>query len=98
MFRIGQRIVCINDAPNPAKRRATYHGLRMPVAGQVYTIRGFAEPDSIWLEEIVNPVMTWSTGTHEASFWTVRFRPVVDLGWAHRIVAEVMNKQPARAA
>lgn len=79
MFRVGQRVVCIDGSRNPSGFSKFY-----PVEGQIYTIRGFhTEPHikdvGIFLEEIINPPTKWSDATScEWPFASKRFRPLVE--------------------
>lgn len=80
-FRVGQKVVCVNDQNFKADRRLD--GKRIlpnrPVRGSVYTIRGFYEDDSVYLEEIHNPKnVVWLDGRGEAAFSLLRFRPLVE--------------------
>lgn len=77
MFSVGQRVRCINGS-------FSYNALdwaeRFPVMGAAYTIRGIGpQPHyldriadlAVWLEEIVNPLLTDGA---EPSFSASRFR------------------------
>lgn len=81
IFRIGQKVVCIDDAINP--ETATYTPCR-PRLGEMYTVRGFLVQDHIegygvYLEELLNPSNLWSDQEEcEWPFRPDRFRPVVD--------------------
>ena len=75
MFFIGQQVVCIDDNFAPARRL-----FKLPVKGQIYTIRGFMDEDgddlAVWLEEIVNNPAHFRDGFGECSFYVWRFRPL----------------------
>lgn len=81
MFSIGQKIVCIDDAP-AQHDCGDVVPLRL-VAGTVYTVRSIhTEPNidgyGVRLIELVNPSIVWSDGTEsEWSYQSERFRPVV---------------------
>lgn len=103
MFRVGQKVVCV-DARNvrkyskwPIREGSTLDGLS---EGLVYTIRAigsFRGVPCIWLDEIVRmPDLYGEAGYHPA-----RFRPVVerktDIGWAHEILRKATKKKRAPA-
>lgn len=82
MFRIGQKIVCIDgSAVRPDCAVGTPQRL---IVGAVYTVRSIQTESHIdgygvRLEEIINPSMIWSDGDErEWSYDRRRFRPVVD--------------------
>jgi len=81
MFRIGQKVVCIDDSMNP--ETVDYTPCR-PRKGEVYTVRGFLVQDHIegygvYLEELLNPSIIWSDQDEkEWPFKPDRFRPVVE--------------------
>lgn len=74
MFRVGQKVVCVDDGPS-------YWGDAVPLLkNQVYTISGFRQPDyeggdiGIYLVE----VQVHEDEYYTDSFLPSRFRPVVD--------------------
>lgn len=81
MFKLGQKVVCIDDSRNPETEAYTpCH----PIKGQVYTIRGVHKQPNIpgygvYLEELLNPIQMWSDSDEmEWPFKSERFRPVVE--------------------
>lgn len=77
MFRIGQKVVCIDD---DWSHPLDYLVTNFPKLNVIYTVRGFVE-DSTWqdrtfilLDEVVNPLI----GGIEISFLAACFRPVVE--------------------
>lgn len=82
MFNVGQKVVCIDDAP-PRNGAARFLPMRL-VAGRVYTIRSIhTEPHidgyGVRLVEVENPSIVWSDmSEYEWSYNSERFRPVVD--------------------
>lgn len=100
MFHVGQKVVCIADAFSLG-----FLGEVFPVKGAVYTIRDIVtdgDGAGLRLEEIVNKPCRYLLDNGDAvhdepCFCATAFRPVTDIGWAHEIVAEVLNKQPVRA-
>lgn len=75
MFRINQRVVCVDDG-TPF----------LPERGRVYTVRAILSWNfdngnyvALLLDEIRNPVLDWvGEGRSEHPFWIGRFRPVVE--------------------
>lgn len=80
MFKIGQKVVCIDDSINP--ETAPYMPLR-PKLNEVYTVESIhQEPNipgyGIRLVELPNPSIPWSDGDEQE--WSLdahKFRPVV---------------------
>jgi len=79
MFRIGQKVVCIDDKPrNPSQVRP---GITTPKKGIVYTIRDIYESVTksgkvgLILEEIKNP--TNEKFGKELGFNADRFKPLI---------------------
>ena len=74
MFRVGQKVVCIDDDWGPAPEVQHW-----PKKGDVYTVRSIAVGRSnkifIRLHEVVNPK---TDEHHEAEFWAECFRPAVE--------------------
>lgn len=73
-FHVGQRVVCID-----ASRMVAHHCERLPVQGEVYTIRDIIEwPGGTGLQfhEIVNSPKRYPEGFIECDFVARRFRPV----------------------
>ena len=87
MYRIGQRIICVDDRfvgenrvfdPTFALRCPN-----LPVKGKAYTVRGFVVPyvgypgtSGILLEEIINPPCPYFEGTFEPSFFPCAFSAI----------------------
>lgn len=80
-YRIGEKVVCIDDSINP--ETAPYMLLR-PKAGEIYTVASLhIEPGldgyGIRLEELPNPSIIWADSDEkEWSFDARRFRPLVE--------------------
>lgn len=74
MFKVGQKVVCIDGAPNE-NTIVPY----LPIAGEIYTIRevriGYGLC-GLLLEEIINPLMEFIEGRDEGAFASYRFRPI----------------------
>jgi hypothetical protein len=85
MFRVGQKVVCVDDSPCPNgsvpwKIIGDLDGLSK---GGIYTIRkvgGYAGIGTlVWLNEIIRPLTGNICAKHgEAGYLSTRFRPVVD--------------------
>lgn len=69
MFKIKQKVVCVLQfPPRPEK---------MPVVGEIYTVRDVVDNDAIRLEEIVNKRKHYLLdGFMEVCFMAIGFRPV----------------------
>lgn len=79
-FHIWQKVVCIDDTGFDWDEEEVSLGCAGPRRGNVYTVRGFYMPTSIWLEEIKNPLLDYDddgiVGLLELSFRVERFRPL----------------------
>lgn len=82
MFKIGQKVVCIDDAPM-RNDCGTVMPLRL-IRDKIYTVRSIhTEPHiagyGVRLEELVNPSIVWADGDErEWSYQSERFRPLED--------------------
>jgi hypothetical protein len=91
MFRVGQKVVCVDIDPNPGRRWAG-DILRIDA---IYTIVGFEEHvagTALVLAEAKNCYrerMIWYRG-----YQSRRFRPVVDISHLEAIVREQMLGKP----
>tara|TARA_R110000868_G_scaffold118430_3_gene314054 strand:- start:540 stop:848 length:309 start_codon:yes stop_codon:yes gene_type:complete len=95
MFKIGQKIVCIDDVPRKPPSTPT---LRTPKVGITYTIRDIYESKSnpgqvaLILKEIINLVN--ETFGHELGFSEWRFKPLIEDGsWAESVLEKVIEKE-----
>jgi len=85
MFKVGQKVICVDDSP-PSTANGANYCLCRPRANEVYTVRGIhTEPHldgyGIYLEELLNPSFIWSDGSEcEWPFSSTRFRPVAVAG------------------
>lgn len=72
-FRVGQKVVCVDDK-HPANPDP------MPIAGKVYTIRGFSRADfgedGLLLEEVATGAL--HSNGNERGYMIRRFRPIVE--------------------
>lgn len=87
-FRVGQKVVCIDDSVNPYGVLATY-----PKKGVVYAVRGVhPDGDAIFLDSIINPLI----GGREPCFLNYRFRPVVERKTDISIFKAMLNTEHAK--
>jgi hypothetical protein len=84
MFRIGQKVVCVDDA---LMRNGCGGAIPLRlIRGAVYTVRSIhTEPHiegyGVRLEELLNPSIVWSDGgEREWSYQSERFAPVAKAG------------------
>ena len=75
-FRIGQKVVCVNDD----QQGQGYTDEIWPVKGQVYTVRAIDDLDCLLLNEIHNRAVDdlEYDEAGEISFWEGMFRPAVE--------------------
>jgi hypothetical protein len=78
-FQIGQQVVCVEVDfwRNPAWRRKVH---LVPQRHMVYTIRDICEENGLiglYLDEIINPLASFSNGMDEPAFLSTRFRPAI---------------------
>ena len=95
MFRVGQKVVCVDDGlhglfnPPGYIIRPSLDGL---AAGRVYTVRWlgnkFGRP-TVWLAEITRPI---DPDGIEAGYAVERFRPAVDRPTDINIFTEILDK------
>lgn len=84
MFHVGQRVVCVDDAPM-RNDCGDVMPLRL-VRGIVYTIRSIqTEPHiegyGVRLEELLNPSIIWADGSEKEWYYqSERFRPIAVAG------------------
>ena len=92
MFRVGQRVVCIDDKAEP--NRNIPQGLIFPKKGTTYTIRGIyvarTDETALLLEEIVNPYQT--RDGQEIGFKSSRFRSLVDDGLVEELLSRIIDE------
>jgi hypothetical protein len=100
MFHIGQKVVCVDDTYEHPNWSFVPN---RPVAGEVYTIRGFSTDhegnERLILEELNNPIIEWMVaGFAEGSFPSRRFRPLLekktDTGMA--LLKEILERETVK--
>jgi hypothetical protein len=107
MFRIRQRITCVDDIFVGENRvydpTFTVRCPNLPLKGHVYTVRGFVVPyagysgtPGILLEEISNPPCPYFEGTFEPSFFPSHFRPLTDRKTDISVFKEMLNDTPEK--
>lgn len=78
-FKVGQKVVCVNDKFDTANPDFFYVFKELPKFGETYTIRESDSP-SVKLEEIVNPQVQFDldglTIVEEGAFNENRFVPL----------------------
>jgi hypothetical protein len=80
-FRVGQKVVCVDDDFADLEAYTDSDDLitlAAPSKGTVYTIRSFKDDDAVRLVELLNPICQGFTGLEEPSFYLFRFRPVTE--------------------
>lgn len=93
MFKVGQKVVCINDSP--VRSDCEGHVPLRLVRDAVYTVRSIQiEPNidgyGIRLEELLNPSVIWADGSEcEWSYASERFRPLAAVARSLLEVARV---------
>lgn len=91
MFRIGQKVVCIDDDWSHPR---DYLVTNFPKLNVIYTVRGFVEDSTgqdrtfILLDEVVNPLI----GGIESSFLAACFRPAVERKTSIDIFTAMLNQ------
>lgn len=101
MFFVGQKVVCVDDS------RSSNCGKECPfVRGEIYTVEAVFHlgqcvcPFCNRTVDIIDPTAIALIGMDKCSrrtcrMWSAsRFRPVTDIGWAHKLVQEVKNMSP----
>ena len=89
-FHIGQKVVCVDGNPIPEYNRLPYSQIIYPKVKQIYTIRDkilCVEGMAYWLEEVVNPNMTFVEGYREPGFLHFRFRPLNNVEVIEQLLA-----------
>ncbi len=81
-FRVGQRVVCINDGPMPIESGRAWDKGEEVVVGHVYTIRkvfiGHNGEESCWLNEVCRSIRAVLWFGRDVGYRTCRFRPLVE--------------------
>lgn len=81
-IKIGSQVRFVNDT----NLYVGVEGVIKPVLGQVYTVRGFSEPNGFYLEEVKNIDFEWTSpngdvdSVSEPGFAVWRFEPATPLG------------------
>jgi hypothetical protein len=92
MFRIGQKVVCINDNVDP--NRILPPSLIYPKKNNTYTIRAMYiarnGETALLLEEIINPYKT--PDGQEIGFISTRFRSLVEDGLIDELLSKIIDE------
>lgn len=100
MFRVGQKVVCV-DATNPPADTMSVQDLPDVnlVKGNIYTVTAVGLRHPYDLTGL--PCITVAEEPDLHFYWAHRFRPLVerktDIGFAHEILRKVSRKQTERA-
>ncbi len=79
MFRVGQKVICVDDDNFVNYPRLAYLTNNLyPRKGSLYTIRGFSRAGYIYLNEIRGKPHHWIDGFYEGGWFPSRFRPIVE--------------------
>ena len=90
MFRVGQKVVCVDDRDTPAySSTAIYRnfigGMNGLQEGRVYTVRALGEwpaapgTTGVWLVEIIRPITSHAAEEFgEPPYAAARFRPAIE--------------------
>ncbi len=97
MFRIGQKVVCI-QAENPLTAGMAWNrACDIPQIGTVYTVRGLGQQyglPALRLHEII--WRGWVEGgvySHDGFYWAGRFRPVVEKKTDIGVFEEILKRE-----
>ena len=74
-FRVGQKVVCVDDSPPRYNHGPLLLGLPLKRA-TIYTVRGFNPGGYMWLEEVVSGVSPYLD--YEGGYLVSRFRPLIE--------------------
>ena len=94
MFKIGQKVVCIDDDFNASRNGDSIMGLfnNYPVKDKTYTVRGYDKLGTgIYVEEIVNFPGLYMGTFGEKSFKPDKFVPLEDIVEVNEAVAEITS-------
>lgn len=90
MFKVGQKIVCINNTPKDNRPESAIALSKLKV-DDIYTVREITEDNSaVMLEEIVSPYIN-SLG-REMGYKADRFRPLDWNKWAEDILEKITEE------
>lgn len=91
-FKIGEKVVFVDDSNIDYTRGMRKAKVVLPKIGEIYTVRGYAlGGNSIYLEEIKNPIMNTFYGFLEQAFKTSRFRKL-DHQFGEDVCAEIIKQ------
>lgn len=100
MFRVGQKVVCVDSKLPTHARNRNMDGL---TEGAIYTIRATDvwcwvndRYDGVYLVEIVRAVVPGCEHEPEVPFWKHRFRPVVERKTDISIFTAMLNNAPSK--
>jgi len=94
MFKLDQKVVCVEENFEPSMRADNEMGIfnTYPKKDKVYSVRGFdKDGGGIYLNEIKNFPALYSNGFGERSFSASKFIPLEDNIIAEKLVAELIE-------
>jgi hypothetical protein len=92
MFKVGQKVICINDKLDPSRNLP--HGLILPKRNNIYTIReiytGINNETALLLEEIIQPYL--HVNGQEIGFSSSRFRSLIEDGLIEELLSKIVDE------
>jgi hypothetical protein len=92
MFRVGQKVVCVNDKIDPSRNLPS--GIIYPKRNNTYTIRGIYlgvnGETALLLEEIYQPY--FHVNGQEIGFSSSRFRSLVEDGMIEELLSRIIEE------
>lgn len=92
MFRVGQKVVCINSNQHPTRKLP--EGFKFPIKDKIYTIRNIYNIRGVigvTLEEIINDIHP-RTGL-EIGYSIDRFRSLLDNGLLSHLLGSIVEEK-----
>lgn len=92
MFRVGQKVVCVDDRVDPSRNLP--HNLVFPKRNNIYTIRGIYTgingETALLLEEIHQSYL--HVNGQEIGFTSSRFRSLVEDGLIEELLSKIVDE------
>jgi hypothetical protein len=89
-FRVGQKVVCVDDGQDPLAPHACWLDGDKPTVGWIYTVMGYDKPDLGRPCIFINGFPDWS-------FLACRFRPLVERKTSIEVFTQMLNPQKVTA-
>lgn len=80
-FRVGQRVICVDDRPLPRETGSRWVDGEGVIAGQVYTIKRVYVNSGhhlVWLEEVARSDIAMAVFGPDVGYGQFRFRPLAE--------------------